>query len=613
MFSGTMIAPGIAFGPAFVWAPTVDPVDVRRVPPAAVTIEYQRLEHARRRVHRALEEVALRVAASVGESAAAIFRAHRAILDDPTFLDAIHRRIVEDCFTADSAVFVTADECARRIRAVGDGYLAARAEDVEDVGGRLLTHLRKEGPRRGPRLDGDCVVIAANLSAADVVALDRAHLLALVMLHSGATSHAAILASTLGVPVVVGVPQLSGHVRTGDVVVVDGNHGHIVVRPTELALREYRTRRALFEELCGELAGLKDAPAVTPDGRVVRLTANIGLAEEVPPALAQGCEGIGLVRTELFALAQGRWPDEEEQYRFYAAIVDAMAPFPVTFRTFDLGGDKVGIDPFGPEANPMLGCRGIRILSERRDLFVTQIRALLRASSHGPVHIVLPLVTSLTEFQDTRRIVEQVKAQMRARGLLFDESVPLGCMIETPAAATIPDILASEAEFFSIGSNDLIQYTLAADRTNPRVAYMYEPLHLAVLRMMRLIIRAAHRRRRRVRLCGEMAADPIYAIILMGLGVDELSVNPVMIPAIKQVIRGVSWAEAREVARGVLRERRAKDVQAYLERMMAHRFPRVMSMYGHGDPDTVGPETSATPSTAAHGSSRRAPRMKGTV
>jgi phosphotransferase system enzyme I (PtsI) len=583
MFSGTMIAPGIAFGPAFVWAPTVDPVEVRRVPPAAVTAEYQRLEHALRSVHRELEEIALRVAASVGESAAAIFRAHRAILDDPTFLNAVHRRIVEDCLTADSAVFATAEEFARRISAVGDGYLAARAEDIEDVGNRLQIHMRKEGPRRGPDLDHDCIVIAENLSAADVVSLDRAHLQALVMIQSGATSHAAILASTLGVPVVGGVPQLTGHVRSGDTVIVDGNHGHIVVKPTELALREYRTRRALFDELCGELASLKDIPAITPDGHVVRLTANIGLGEEIPHALAQGCEGIGLVRTELFYLAHGQPPDEEEQYRFYAAIVDAMAPRPVTFRTFDLGGDKAGINPLGPEANPMLGCRGIRILGERRDLFVTQIRALLRASSHGPIHVVFPLITSLTEFQDTRRVVEQVKAQMRARRLLFDENVQLGCMIETPAAATIPDILATEAEFFSIGSNDLIQYTLAADRTNPRVAYMYEPLHLAVLRMMRLIIRAAHRRQRWVRLCGEMAADPIYTIILLGLGVDELSVNPVMIPAIKQVIRGVSWVEARELARGVLRERRAKDVQAYLERMMAQRFPRVMSMYGHWD------------------------------
>lgn len=581
MFAGTMIAPGIAFGPALVWTPAVEPVPREHIPATAVVDECQRLEHAVRRVRRELDEIALRVAVSVGESVAAVFRAHQAMLEDPGFFAAIRLRIVEEHLTALSAVFTTVEEYAAKIAAAGNSYLSARAEDVQDLGNRVLTHLRKEGPHSGPRLESDCVLVAENLAAADVVSLERQHLLALVMVQGGASSHAAILASTLGVPVVGAVPQLTGHVRDGDTVIVDGNHGHIIVRPTALALREYRTRRGLFDQFCGELAELKEAPAVTPDGRAVRLTANIGLAEEVPYALAQGCEGVGLVRTELFYLAQNQPPDEEEQYQFYSAIVKAMAPRPVTFRTFDLGGDKTAMGSMVLEANPMLGCRGIRLLAERHELFVSQIRALLRASCHSPVEIMFPLITSLTEFQDTLRVVEQVKRQMRAQRILFDERVRFGCMIETPAAATIPDILAAEAEFFSIGSNDLIQYTLAADRTNPRVAHMYEPLHLAILRMMRSIIRAAHRRNRLVCLCGEMAADPIYTIILLGLGVDELSMNPVMIPAIKQIIRGVSWAEARELARGVLRERRAKDVQTYLERMMARRFPKVMSIYGH--------------------------------
>jgi phosphotransferase system enzyme I (PtsI) len=585
VFSGTMIAPGIAFGRALVWAPTAEVVPREHIAPARAGDEYRRLEHALRRVHRELDEIALRVTLSVGESVAAVFRAHQMMVDDPDFLSALRARIAEQHLTAQSAVFDTVCESADKIAAAGNSYLAARAEDIRDLGSRLLTHLRKDGPHCGPRLDSECILVAENLAAADVVSLDRRHLLALVMIQSGATSHAAILASTLGVPVVGAVPQLTGHVRNGDTVVVDGNHGHIVVNPTDLALREYRTRRTLFDQLCGELAGLKDTPAVTRDGHVVRLTANIGLAEEVPYALAQGCEGVGLVRTELFYLAQSEPPDEEEQYQFYTGIVKAMAPRPVTFRTLDLGGDKTTMRPMVAEANPMLGCRGIRLLWERRELFVTQMRALLRASCHGPVEIMFPLITSLTEFQDTLRVVDQVKRQLRARRQLFDERVRFGCMIETPAAATIPDLLATEVEFFSIGSNDLIQYTLAADRTNPRVAHIYEPLHLAVLRMMRSIIRAAHRRHRPVCLCGEMAADPIYTIILLGLGVDELSMNPVMIPAIKQVIRGVSWAEARELARGVLRERRAKDVQTYLEGMMASRFPKVMSIYGHQDED----------------------------
>jgi phosphotransferase system enzyme I (PtsI) len=581
LFTGTMIAPGIAFGPAAVRAPEAEPVRQRQVPAAQAPEERHRFEHALRRAAQEMQEIALRVALTAGSSAAAVFTAHTQLLQDPHLKTSIVRRIEEEHWSAESAVALTIEEHARRMAAVADHYLAARAEDLHDLKGRLLTHLRKEGPRQVLPLAAPCVLVAENLAAADVIALDRTNLLGLVLIQSGSTSHAALLAATLGVPVVGGVPQLSGRVRDGETVIVDGNHGHVLVSPTDLALREYRTRREIFARFHGELAGLRDLPAVTLDGRAVRLKANVGLAEEIPHALAQGAEGIGLLRTEYFYLAHNHPPGEDEQYEFYSAVVKAMAPRPVTFRTLDLGGDKTAPGPVSPEVNPMMGCRGIRLLLERRDLFLDQVRALLRAARHGPTRIMFPLITSLTEFQDTLQVVQEAKQQLRARGLAFEEAVPFGCMVETPAAATIPDILATEAEFFSIGSNDLIQYTLAADRGNPRVACLYEPLHLAVLRMMRAIIQAGRGRARPVALCGEMAADPIYTIILLGLGVDELSMNPVMIPAIKRIIRGVTWAEAREVARGVLRERRAKDVQAYLERMMVSRFPQVMSMYGH--------------------------------
>jgi phosphotransferase system enzyme I (PtsI) len=587
MFSGTMIAPGIAYGPAAVWTPANTPVPRRDVPPAAVPVEEERLDHALRRARRELEEIALRVEITAGKSAANIFRAHEAILEDNMFNTAMRKRIEEEKLAAESAVAVTVEQYRQHFATLGTEYLAARADDIVDLGRRLLAHLRKEGPRQVPRPPIPSVLVVENLSAADVIALDRENLLALVMIQSGATSHAALLASTVGVPVVGGVPELAGQLGNGDTVIVDGNHGHVLVNPTELALREYSIRQEIFHRFRGELADLREAPAETLDGHRVRLSANIGLAEEVPHALAQGAEGIGLLRTEYFFLSHSQPPSEEEQYEFYAGIVDAVARAPsaggsrVTFRTFDLGADKMAGTPAAPEANPMLGCRGVRVLLEYYDQFTTQMRALLRASAHGPIRIMFPLVTSLTEFQDTMRVVNLVKGHLKAEGIAFDDRVPFGCMMETPAAATIPDILASEVEFFSIGSNDLIQYTLAADRTNPRVTYIYEPLHLAILRMMRTIIRAGHRHNRSVSLCGEMASDPIYTIILLGLGVDELSVNPAMVPAIKQIIRGVTSDEARELACGVLRERRAKDVQSYLEKMMSSRFPQVMSVYGH--------------------------------
>jgi phosphotransferase system enzyme I (PtsI) len=579
--TGTMIAPGIASGRALVWVPAIEPVPRRTIARSAVAEEQRRFEHARQRAKRELEEIALRVAVSAGKSAAAIFTAHQSILEDRALLGAIQRGIEEHLLNAEAAVAGAVEKLAAGLASLPDPYLAARADDLDDLGQRLLTHLRNEGVRQGPRFVEPRILVSENLAAADVVSLDRERLLGIVMTNGGATSHAALLASTIGVPVVGGIPRLLEHVRDGDVIVVDGNHGQVVSSPTPLAIRQYHTRQELFRRFCGELAVLREVPAVTPDGRRVDLTANVGLAEEIPRALAQGASGVGLLRTEYFYLAHREPPTEEAQYNFYRSVLEAIAPHSVTFRTFDLGGDKLGLSSSVPETNPMLGCRGIRTFLERPELLLGQLRALLRASRHGPVKVMFPLITSLTEFQDTMRVVAQAKEELRGAGVPFDESIPFGCMIETPAAATIPDILASEVDFFSIGSNDLIQYTLAADRTNPRVGYLYEPLHLAVLRMMRAIIRAAQRRGRRVSLCGEMAADPIYTIILLGLGVDELSMNPVMIPAVKRIIRSVAWSEAREVARGVLRERRAKDVQAYLEKMMSERFPQVMSIYGH--------------------------------
>jgi phosphotransferase system enzyme I (PtsI) len=581
MFAGTMIAPGIAVGPAVVWSPNPETVERRLVAASAVADESRRFEHAVQRARRELEEIALRVAATAGKSAADIFNAHAQMLDDPSLRAIITSRIEQEHWSAESAVFVTFDEHARRLAAAGNSYLAARAEDLADLGRRLLIHLRKEGPRTVPQLASPSILIAENLAAADVIALDRRQLRGLVMMRGGSTSHAALLAATLGVPVVGGVPQLAGKVHTGDLIILDGNYGQVLVNPPDLTQREYRTRREIFDQLHGKLAGLRDLSAVTMDGRMVRLRANAGLAEEIPYALAQGADGIGLLRTEYFYLSRARPPLEDEEYEFYSAVLQAAAPHPVTFRTYDLGADKVSAALTLPEDNPMLGCRGIRLALQNRSMFVQQIRALLRAARHGSARIMFPMITSLTEYQETMRIVREAREALRAEGVPFNEQVPFGCMIETPAAATIPDLLATEAEFFSIGSNDLIQYTLAADRANPRVASIYEPLHLAVLRMMRAIIRAARARRRPVSLCGEMAADPIYTIILVGLGVDELSLNPVMIPAIKQIIRGLKWSEAQKLAQGVLRQRRAKDVQTYLENLTATRFPQVMSLYGH--------------------------------
>lgn len=584
MFTAKTVAPGIAIGPAMVWTPATVKIVEQSISSHQISIEKQHLDVALKSAQVELQDIGARVLNSVGQSASGIFAANVRMLEDPRLRSQIGETIERRHVSAATAVQWVVDEYARKMAAAESEYLAARADDIIDLGRRLQRHLRRQESPNVPDIAEPRILIVESLAASEVIALARSKLLGIVMTQSAPTSHAALLASTLGIPVVARAPHLWGRVEDGDTVIVDGNAGGVIVKPTELALRQYRTRRELFELFSGEVAGLRERSATTLDGRTIRLTANISLAEEIPYALSQGADGVGLVRTEFFYLAHSNPPSEDEQAQFYSTLVRKMAPRPVTFRTFDLGGDKVG-GMSEPEANPMLGCRGIRLLLEETQLFETQIRALLRASQFGSIRIMFPLITSLTEFQDTMRVVNRVKASMAYHGIDFDAAIPFGCMVETPAAAAIPDLLAKEVEFFSIGSNDLIQYTLATDRLNSRVSYIYEPLHLAVLRMMRGIIRAGHRRERHVSLCGEMAADPIYTIILLGLGVDELSMNPVMIPAIKQIVRGIEWTQARQIARDVLKASRAKDVQAYLEQTMVSRFPQMMSFYSHSDDD----------------------------
>jgi phosphotransferase system enzyme I (PtsI) len=579
LFSGISIGYGIAQGSVVAWTPIIEPVSYRKIPDSEILSEKIRIKNALEKARKELEDIAIRVEIMIGKSAAGIFRAHKHMLEDTNFLSKIEKLICEEHWSAESAVSITVDEYLKTIASLNNPYLESRTEDLKDLQSKLLGYLGKQGHRKIPVLNNPAVLVAENMAAIDVIALDKKKLIALIMIQTGATSHAALLASTLGVPVVGSVPQLSGNIHNGDTVIVDGNHGHVVVEPTNLAIREYRTRREIFNHFRGEWSDLRDLPAVTLDGHRIKLSANIGLAEEIPRALEQGAEGIGLLRTEYFYLTHGSPPNEEEQYTFYSKIIKAMTPLTVTFRAFDLGADKVIEKEPVNELNPMLGNRGIRLLLSEKEFFKSQLRALLRASRYGPTRIMFPLITGITEYQETMKVVNEVKADLRSKQVEFDESIPFGCMVETPAAAIVPDIIASEVEFLSIGSNDLIQYTLAIDRTNPRVGNLYEPLHLAVLRMMNSIIQAAHNYNRSISLCGEMAADPIFTIILLGFGVDELSMNPWMIPAIKKIIRGLHWAEAKTIAQGVLQERRAKDVQTYLERMMEIRFPQVMSVY----------------------------------
>jgi phosphotransferase system enzyme I (PtsI) len=392
----------------------------------------------------------------------------------------------------------------------------------------------------------------------------------------GRTSHTAILARSLEIPAVIGLENVSALVRPGTPIIIDGNAGTVILNPSPETFKEYLSKKQAFEYLEKELESYRDLPAETTDGHVVALRGNIELSQEIPAVIAHGGEGVGLFRTEFLFLNRSEPPSEEEQFRVYRDMVQKMIPAPVTIRTLDVGGDKfVPEINLADEANPAMGLRAVRFSLKERRLFKQQLRAILRASAFGRTRIMFPMISGVAEMRQCRALLDQVCAELLRENQPFDEDVEIGIMIETPSAALVADLLAEEVDFFSIGTNDLIQYCLAVDRGNEHVAYLYEPLHPAILRAIKLVCDAGRRAGIRVGMCGEMAAEPLYAPILLGFGFTELSMNAACIPRVKRVIRQVSRQQGVEVLEHLLKLPTAKEVNRYMEEDMAQRFPDI--------------------------------------
>ena len=395
----------------------------------------------------------------------------------------------------------------------------------------------------------------------------------------GRTSHAAILARSYGIAAVVGMDGLSTQARHGDRLIIDGNHGVVVLRPAPETVLEYEQARGVFVEMERQLLTLKEFPAITLDGRTIELSANIKSPDDTALAIAKGARGVGLYRTEYLFLARSELPTEEEQVAAYSRVLRDTAPDPVIFRTLDIGGDKFAsyLGSGTSELNPFLGWRGIRFLLTRHDIFRTQLRAFFRASPSGKLKIMFPMITGLEEVRAARSLVEQVKKELDEEGYTFDHDVDVGVMIETPAAVAIADLLAREADFFSIGSNDLIQYTLAVDRGNARINYLYEPMHPSILRLIRNTVEAGHAHDIWVGMCGEVAGDPLYSVLLVGLGLDELSISAYMIPEVKRIIRSITYDEAKTLVKRAMGLSTGGEIRHLVYSVMHERFPDLVA------------------------------------
>jgi phosphoenolpyruvate-protein phosphotransferase (PTS system enzyme I) len=572
--TGIAASPGIGIGPVHI----VDPeeIDVRDGDIGAGEVSRE-VERFRQAIDQSLHEVRVlrdKIALETGEDEAKILDAQVAILQDPDVTTRTLGAIEAERKPAAFCYRRILSAAAARLEESDGEYYRNRAVDVRDVRRRVLSHLGGVRSRPLAGLEVPSLIVAADLPPSDMALLPRDKVLGFATDRGGRTSHTAIMARARGIPAVVGLKEATRAVQEGAVAVVDGSRGVVVFDPDAEALAELQRRQRRYDELKANLATLKDQRCVTSDGHEIGLRANLEVPEELPGILHNGAEGIGLYRTEFFYLARQSLPTEEAQYLAYRAIVEAMKPLPVVIRTLDVGGDKFASYLGTPiERNPFLGLRGIRFSLMREEIFRTQLRAILRATAHGNVKVMLPMVVGLEELRAARAIVDSVRGQLARERTPMAERVPLGVMVETPASVFGIDLLAAEADFVSIGTNDLIQYTLAVDRGNPAIASIYEPLHPAVLRAIRTVVESCDRRGIPVAVCGEMAGEPLYAVLLAGLGVSDLSVSPYLVPEIKTIIRACTYRDAAGLAQHCLTLGTPTEVRASVTEFMRRRFP----------------------------------------
>ena len=569
LLRGTGVSPGIAVGRALVMERDAAPVFRLAVPADRLEAEVRRLEEAIGASREQLRGIKERLSREVGAPHAYIFDAHLLMLEDPLLRDRAGEIVRQEAVNAEWALRTVSESLHALFRQFSDAYLRERSTDLDDVIGRVQLNLR--GSPDAPslsRLPGPVVLVAGDLTPSEAAELDWDRVLAIVTDVGSSTYHTAIIARSLGIPAVAGLKEATRQIPPGSLVAVDGSRGDVVVEPSGAALESFGTAREVYRREEERLRGTRGLAARTLDGIEVRLEANVEFPEEAATAQLYGAEGIGLFRSE-YLLGRGlRFPTEDQQLDVYRRLVEQMHPHPVTVRTWDVGLEALG--PSGPSSpNPALGERALRLLRRSPEPFRVQLRALLRAGLQGPIRIMFPFVSGPGDLRLALALLERVKAELRAEGVAFREDVPVGVNLEVPSAAVVADLLAPEVDFFSVGTNDLIQYLLAVDRTDPRVSSLYEPLHPAVLRTLRGIVAAAEAHGRPLSVCGEMAGQPLEAVLLVGLGFRSLSMAPSAIPRVKEALRAVRAGDARAIAERCLSLATCGEIEALVREALA--------------------------------------------
>jgi phosphotransferase system enzyme I (PtsI) len=551
-FKGIGVSPGIVIGKAAPLERHRTSFIPRRISAEQVSSEVKRFETAIEQSKGQLEEIKQRIVEKGFEQHTYILDVHLKLMEDRMLRDETIRTIKEQLVNTEAALAATLDKISEAFDAIEDEYLKERKEDVVHVVERILRNLMERELQTIEDLEENMIVVAHDLSPADTIQLNLQRVIAFATDIGGKTSHTAIVSRSLEIPAVVGLEDITAYVGRGETIIVDGTEGVVIVDPTPATIQAYQRKQKHYRYLERELLKYAPLTAETQDGYHLTLQANIELIEEIPAVI----------------------PEEEEHFQVYKRLVEEIAPFAATIRTLDLGGDKFASHiELAEEMNPAMGLRAIRFCLMEPDIFKAQLRGILRASTYGKIKILLPMISGVEELREVKVILEEVKDELRARRVAFDQEIPLGVMIEIPSAAVTADILAREADFFSIGTNDLIQYSLAIDRINEHVSYLYEPLHPAIVRNIKRVVDVAHEVGIEVGICGEMAADPLYTLIFLGMGLDELSMHPIAIPRVKKILRQSTRTESEGLLRKIFEFATAKETERFIRERMAERFP----------------------------------------
>ena len=563
-FQGAGVSSGVARGKIHVVRDDLDDVARYRISPSQVTDEIGRFEAALIHTRMQILEMQQRIAESIGAKDAAIFDAHLLVVEDRTLIDEVLRKLETDLCNVEWVFQEVATRYAETLNKIDDPYLRERALDIQDVTKRVIRNLQGKTPKTFLGLSEPHILVAHNLTPSDTATMNRERVLGIATDLGSRTSHTAIIARSLNIPAVVGLHDITEKLETGQEVLLDGTNGWLIIDPTPETLAHYREIESRRIRVVAQLRELRETSSTTRDGRHIVLSANIELPEDVDAVAANGAEGIGLYRTEFLYLNRGTLPTEDEQYEIYRKVAECVRPNPLIIRTFDLGGDKLapGTVDISDELNPFLGWRAIRFCLENVDIFKTQLRAILRASAVGNVKIMFPMISGLDELRSALAVLATCKEELHESKIDIGEKTEVGAMIEIPSAAISADLLAHEVDFFSIGTNDLIQYALAVDRVNERIAHLYEPTHPAVLRLLKMIADAAHANNIWVGVCGEMAGDIALVPLLLGLGVDELSAGAALVPRVKRAVQSLAIPECRQLVEEALKLRTPSEILA---------------------------------------------------